>query len=222
MKAGLGEDHFSIAWQYPNKPREVIPAKFSQTKNPFEVGAILDTWTGVSGDTIQHLLNSTKYLARNPDKSVRLLDFLESRTDTGDNYGIRMSGWLVPPVTGDYVFWIASDNHGEFWLSSSDDRRNMFRICRQSSWTQSREWDKSPEQQSRSVSLVAGNAYYYVVRLLRTNRIMCIGILFRHYCLTYSTSGADERGNRRRQLVHCLAVSQQAKRSHSCKVFPNQ
>lgn len=34
MKAGVGNDHLSIAWKYPGKEREVIPARFSRVKNP--------------------------------------------------------------------------------------------------------------------------------------------------------------------------------------------
>ena len=77
-----------------------------------------------------------------------------------------MSGWLVPPITGDYVFWIASDNNGELWLSSDDDPANKVVVCHVPGWASPREWDKYQEQKSEVILLVAGQAYYYKVRLI--------------------------------------------------------
>jgi hypothetical protein len=75
-----------------------------------------------------------------------------------------MKGWLTPPVTGDYVFWIASDDYGEFWLSSDDHPDNKFRMCFVPGYTEIREWTKYSEQESTSILLVAGGAYYFEVR----------------------------------------------------------
>jgi len=116
MKEGGGDDHLAIAWQYPGQPMDVVPAEFSRVINPYLAGATLDVWMGINGLTIEDLASGTNNLAVTPDKSERLVDSLEAPTNAGDNYGTRMSGWLVPPFTGDYEFWIASDDHGEFWL----------------------------------------------------------------------------------------------------------
>ena len=170
MKEGGGEDNLAIAWEYPGRWREVIPARYSTTTLSFNwssqiprYGAILDTWMDISGLTIEDLTSATNNLADTPDKSEFLVSVLEAPADAGDNYGIRMSGWLVPPVTGDYEFWIASDDHGEFWLSTDDDSANKVRICR-CEWALPRWWDLAPEQKSVPISLVAGQAYYYEVR----------------------------------------------------------
>jgi endoglucanase len=163
MKEGGGGDNLAVAWQYPGQPRVVIPAEFSRVLNPSLAGATLDTWTGISGLTIADLRSSTNNLADTPDKSERLVNLLESPRNVGDNYGSRMSGWLVPPITGPYEFWIASDDQGEFWLSTDESPTNRARRCTQLSWVSPREWDKFPEQKSSPISLVAGQAYYYEV-----------------------------------------------------------
>ena len=163
MKEGGGDDHLAIAWQYPGQPMDVVPAEFSRAINPYLAGATLDVWMGINGLTIEDLASGTNNLAVTPDKSKRLVDSLEAPTNAGDNYGTRMSGWLVPPFTGDYKFWIASDDHGEFWLSTDDDSANKVRICR-CEWALPRWWDLAPEQKSVPISLVAGQAYYYEVR----------------------------------------------------------
>jgi len=74
-----------------------------------------------------------------------------------------MSGWLVPPVTGSYTFWIAADNSGEFWLSTNADRANLVRVCL-TSYVTFQAWDMNPQQMSSAISLVEGEAYYYEVR----------------------------------------------------------
>jgi len=170
MKEGKGGDNLAIAWEYPGQTREVIPARFSRVTNPFEVmdtltyGAALETWTGLnSGVTITDLMSGTNNLDNTPNKSVRLVDLLEGPTNNADNYGSRMRGWLVPPVTGNYVFWIASDDNGEFWLSISDNEANKVLICRQPNSAPARWWDYYTEQKSGQISLFAGQAYYYEV-----------------------------------------------------------
>ena len=171
MKDGGGGDNLAIAWTYPGQTREVIPARFSRVANPFEIeefrttGAILDTWTGISfGYDISSLKRDTNNFAYAPRNSVRLVDSLEGPTNVGDNYGSRMRGWLVPPVTGNFVFWIASDDNGEFWLSTTDSKANEALICRQPQSAGPRQWDKYTEQKSQPIRLFAGQAYYYEVR----------------------------------------------------------
>ena len=128
-------------------------------------GASLETWSGVSGNLITDLMRGTNNLANAPSKSERLGHLLEAPTNANDNYGLRMKGWLVPPVTGLYEFWIASDVQGEFWLSSNGNPANKVRRCSQLTFVSPRFWNKYPEQKLLPISLDAGQAYYYEVRL---------------------------------------------------------
>ena len=167
-KEGIGNDNLAIAWEYPGKALEVIPAKFSMVEltcafDPY-CGAVLDTWTGIGGNSIANLMSGTNNLASAPNTSVRLDYLLEGPTNIGDNYGSRMKGWLSPPITGDYLFWIASDDNGELWLSTDSDPANKILACNQPWSAPSRDWTRYPEQKSRPISLVAGRAYYYEVR----------------------------------------------------------
>ncbi len=74
---------------------------------------------------------------------------LEVPVNIDDNYGSRMKGWLMPPATGDYVFWIALDDNGELWLSSDDHPENKALVCKQPWSTYSpRFWTRYPEQKS--------------------------------------------------------------------------
>jgi hypothetical protein len=128
-------------------------------------GATLDTWTGIGGTTIANLMSGTNNLANTPNKSERLMGSLEAPRNVGDNYGSRMRGWLVPQVTGSYEFFIASDEQGEFWLSSTDNPANKIRRCYQPTAVSPLFFTAFPEQKSSPISLIAGQAYYYEVRL---------------------------------------------------------
>ncbi len=128
-------------------------------------GATLETWTGIGGSTTYDLEYGTKSFTLVPSRSTRLTELLESPSDIDDNYGSRMWGWLKPPVTGAYTFWIASDDEGEFWLSTDSSSVNKVRVCYQPWSAESRDWTRFSEQKSRPISLVAGQAYYYEVRV---------------------------------------------------------
>jgi hypothetical protein len=127
-------------------------------------GATLDTWTGIHGNAIADLMAGTNNLTKTPDMSecLGLGSLLESPSNVGENYGIHVKGWLVPPVTGNYEFWIASDDNGEFWLSTDKNPANKAHRC-SCDFASSRQWDKYPQQKSMPITLVAGKAYYYEV-----------------------------------------------------------
>lgn len=77
-----------------------------------------------------------------------------------DDYCTRVSGYLIPPETGDYTFWIASDDSGELWLSPDESYENVVKIAYLDGWANARQWDKDPNQESDPISLVAGQLYY--------------------------------------------------------------
>ncbi|MEW6469094.1 MAG: PQQ-dependent sugar dehydrogenase [Bacteroidota bacterium] len=94
-----------------------------------------------------------------PSSSGQLTLF-KGPSNTADNYGSRIRGYICPPQTGNYVFWIASDNQSELWLSTDNEPGNKVKIAYVSSWTQSQEWAKYTTQQSAPVHLIAGMKYY--------------------------------------------------------------
>lgn len=84
----------------------------------------------------------------------------EAPTDWGDNYGQRMRALFVPPQTGTYVFWIASDDNGALYLSTDETPAKKSLIATVNGWTSSREWLKEPNQQSAGIRLTNGFRYY--------------------------------------------------------------
>lgn len=80
----------------------------------------------------------------------------------GEYHLTRMRGCLHPQVTGDYRFWIASDNSSELWLSTDADpskARKIASIAR-FGWVGPHEWSRFPSQRSEPILLKAGETYY--------------------------------------------------------------
>ena len=84
----------------------------------------------------------------------------EMQTNLGSNLGIRMYGYICPPTTGNYIFWIASDASGELWISTNSSPANKIRRAYNTSSTNSRQWNKFATQKSVAVPMVAGQLYY--------------------------------------------------------------
>ncbi|MCB0154992.1 MAG: discoidin domain-containing protein, partial [Anaerolineae bacterium] len=122
-------------------------------------GQILrEWWSGIGGTSVSNLTSNANY-PNNPSGSDLLTSF-EAPTNWADNYGTRLRGYLYPPVSGQYRFWIAGDDNSELWLSTDESSANAVRIANVPGWSNSREWNKFSEQQSSLITLQAGQRYY--------------------------------------------------------------
>lgn len=86
----------------------------------------------------------------------------EAPSNWGDYHLTRMAAYLHPPKSGEYTFWIASDDSSELWLSTDADPTGVRKIASvmEGLWTDPHEWDRFPSQRSESVQLRAGGSYY--------------------------------------------------------------
>jgi PQQ-dependent dehydrogenase (s-GDH family) len=115
-------------------------------------------WNSISGTSITNLTSNANY-PNTPTTSGTLSSF-EIPTSGGDNYGMKVYGYICPPTTGSYIFWIAGDDNSELWLSTTSNSTNKQRIAYHTSWTNSREWNKFATQKSAAITLTAGQLYY--------------------------------------------------------------
>lgn len=88
------------------------------------------------------------------------LNKFASGLDEGDNYMSRIRGYICPPQTGKYVFWVSSDDDSELWLSTDSTSENKVKIAYLTTWTSVNEWNKEPNQESDTILLVQGQKYY--------------------------------------------------------------
>ena len=126
---------------------------------------VQEKWNNVYSDNLNALKNHWKY-PDEPDETKVLSQF-DTGTELDDNYGARIHGWLYAPLTGDYTFWICTDDQGELWLSTDDDPINVELIAyvkdsptAPGGWANYNTWTKYESQKSRPIRLMAGDKYY--------------------------------------------------------------
>lgn len=115
-------------------------------------------WNNITGSAVANLTSNINY-PNNPSSTGTRTTF-EMQTNLGSNLGIRMYGYICPPTTGNYIFWIASDASGELWISTNSSPANKIRRAYNTSSTNSRQWNKFATQKSVAVPMVAGQLYY--------------------------------------------------------------
>jgi hypothetical protein len=127
--------------------------------NDDQTGLILrEWWSGIPGLEVTNLTNAPGFPGTPTGSSLHSL--FEAPINWAENYGTRMSGYVVAPTTGAYVFWISGDDYCQLWLSTNDSPASKVLIASVTGWTNSREWTRYPSQKSTSINLVAGSRYY--------------------------------------------------------------
>jgi hypothetical protein len=122
----------------------------------------------ISGSLLSDLESSFKF----PDQPDRVawLRSLEVPTNARDQYGVVLRGFLTPPVSGDYVFYLSSEDQGALYLSPDDNPATRQRIATEPEWNPPRSWtrtDRRPNRENVSapVNLIAGRFYYLEARM---------------------------------------------------------
>ena len=153
----------NLATQSGNQITNPVQVSFPYV--PQGTGNVLrEYWTSVAGVNVSDLTGSTSYPGTPTAKSYPTM--LEAPYNWADNYGTRMRGYVYPPMTGDYTFWIAGDDTCELWLSTDDNPANKQKIAYiASAGTNTyRNWTNFTSiQQSVAISLAAGQRYYIEV-----------------------------------------------------------
>jgi hypothetical protein len=133
--------------------------------------ALQRLYQGIGGNTVGDLTASPKY-PNSPDSETHV-GLLEGPINAFEAYGTSLSGWLLPPVSGNYNFFMSTDDGGEFWLSTDSSPVNLVRIANEPSWNGVRDWlgtarrtAAAPENRSTTlfpggIPLVAGQRYAF-------------------------------------------------------------
>lgn len=135
----------------PNPAPEQTPAP----NNCTATGTILrEQWNNIGGTAIVAIP------VNNAPASSSQLNLFEGPSNVGDNYGSRIRGYICPPQTGNYIFFLSGDDHSELWLSTDENPANKRKVASVLGWTAPREWGKYPSQKSIAIRLEAGKRYY--------------------------------------------------------------
>jgi hypothetical protein len=118
-------------------------------------GILREVYECIPGTRLSDLYDAPGYPG-SPSYSHVITDAFEAPANVGDQYGQRMSAILIPPLSGTYRFWIASDDEGELRLSDGVIPGRAERIAAVPGWTGFRQWYQVPDQESPPVELEAG------------------------------------------------------------------
>jgi hypothetical protein len=122
-------------------------------------GTILrEYWTGIAGASVSNLTSSAAY--PNSPTSFDYRANFTAPVDWADNMGQRMRGWVYPPVSGQYTFWISGDDETQLFLSTDETPANATMIANVPTWTGSLQWNTFTSQKSVKITLEAGKPYY--------------------------------------------------------------
>jgi hypothetical protein len=110
-------------------------------------------WSGTTNFNNNTWTGSTNYAGN--------LSSATSTQNVADNYSRRLSGWLVPPVSGEYTFWISSDDGSRFYLGTGETEGSKSLLCSVSGYTGFQAFDSQGGQRSLPVTLEAGRAYWF-------------------------------------------------------------
>ncbi|MBZ0333679.1 PA14 domain-containing protein [Marinobacter sp. AL4B] len=119
-------------------------------------------YDGISGTSLSNLGSSAQF-PDNPNVTEELTE-LSIPSGRGDNYGSFVRGFILPPATGDYRFFMAADDNAEFALSTNDRPEDIRTIASIPGWTRVNEYGKYSSQASGIIPLDADKLYYFELR----------------------------------------------------------
>ncbi|MBA2479706.1 MAG: hypothetical protein H0V44_03510 [Planctomycetes bacterium] len=116
-----------------------------------------EVWSGIAGASIQDLLIQPGFDQRPTESAiVESVDVQDNR----ENYGERLRGYVIPPASGWYTFWISGDDACELRLALGSDQLETRVLASVPEYTDTKIWDRFESQRSKPVFLQAGKAYY--------------------------------------------------------------
>ncbi|MEO8353140.1 MAG: immunoglobulin domain-containing protein, partial [Chthoniobacteraceae bacterium] len=122
-----------------------------------------ERYDGLPGTDLQVLTTSPAF----PDhpSAVDWVPEFESPDLGRDRYGLRLTGFIIPPESAEYKFIIAADNQGILYLSPDESAANKQAVARTRTWTMLRVWtpDGPPGPESNTslpIKLEKGKRYY--------------------------------------------------------------
>lgn len=125
-----------------------------------KTGLVREIWRNIEGRAVVDLTSHSSYSGAAAEKTV------VAKIDDeklGELYGSRYTGILQVPETGDYTFYIASDDSSELWLGKDDTQNDMACIAFVKGYTFKHNWESQMNQKSAPVHLEKGKKYYICV-----------------------------------------------------------
>ncbi len=154
-----------ITWQLtldqPLAEAELIldsPGFIPQLEQGSVRGIDWEIWKPIPGSDVKNLTNHQKF--QQPADETRHLDRFQIADNVGDNYGTRVRGYLVPPTSGAYRFYLNSDDGSVLYLSPSTHPDAKRKIAELKDVRPKGDFTSLAEQKSGPIELKANRPYY--------------------------------------------------------------
>ncbi len=115
-------------------------------------GITRELWNGVPGSSVDVIPTTT------PPSSTSLLTSLNTLSNSGDDYGARIRGFLTAPATGEYRFFLRADQEARFLLSDDEEPVNAWVRAELKAPAIATDWSEAAS--SPLLHLEAGRRYY--------------------------------------------------------------
>lgn len=119
-----------------------------------------ETWTAIPGHHLNSLVKHPNFPAR-PSATTRI-DNIDFRQE-GENYGVRLRGYLTAPEDGNYSFSISGNNAASLYLGKSEDKFTKQLAASVEVGTQWRSFTGGGHLRSGAIPLKRGEKYYIEV-----------------------------------------------------------
>ncbi|MFM2221213.1 MAG: hypothetical protein RLZZ553_961 [Verrucomicrobiota bacterium] len=122
---------------------------------PAVIGVREQRWSGSTAYNNQSWTGATNYSGA--------LSTFTTPQNVAENYSRRLTGYLRPSISGNYTFWIASDDASRLFLGTNSLESSKVQIAGVSGYTGYQSWDSNTSQKSALIPLVAGQIYWMEV-----------------------------------------------------------
>ena len=167
-----------VSDQTPPVPLTATSMVSISVELPYQRGGVLYAgYTNIPGTAVAALTSAPGF-PLDPAWEDQISQ-LEITTSEPGAFGAVARGYLLPPSTGDYTFWVAGQDNCELWLSSSTNPATMTRIAYidgESNRAGLGNWTNAPTQQSAPIPLQVGYAYYLEARLKASTTTNYLGV----------------------------------------------
>lgn len=119
----------------------ISPNTATMYANVFKTGIVLHKrWYGLGHRNFQTLLADPGNYESPTAVFVKSLVEEDDADLPNQAYMTTLSGFFIPPTTGDYVFYISVDNYGWLYLSTDDAPMNQVLVAAEIGWNGTRVW----------------------------------------------------------------------------------
>lgn len=142
--------------------QNALAANSQQTFTVLLKGIYREIYADIPGSSISDLTNSAAF-PNAPAVVEVLTNYFETSAHATNNYGQRLRASIIPPLTGNYTFWVAAHDTATLSLGTNSlpsSARVIASVTRNNGDVSARQWDVQLSQKSAPIPLVAGEQYY--------------------------------------------------------------